>query len=140
MGIDPGAALVIRRRVLHNKETDRVEEVGASYVPEDIAGGTFLEEPTVVPKALFLCVEELSGKKYASAHDQWIARMPTPDEADVLDLAPGAPVIHLVHTARAKDGTVLEVSESLWPADRICIFDDYPITQKAEHDEEASDV
>lgn len=140
MHAEPGSNVVVRRRILHNKDTDRVEEIGASYLPEDIAAGTFLEEPNVVPKALFLCMEELSGKKYARAHDQWVARMPTPEETDILSLAPGAPVVHLVHTARAMDGTVLEVSESIWPADRVTIFDDYPISPSAETDEEASDV
>ena len=70
----------MRRRVLHDKETGRAEEIGASYIPLDIAGGSFLEEPTVVPKALFLCVEHLGGKRYHYARDRWIARSATPEK------------------------------------------------------------
>jgi DNA-binding GntR family transcriptional regulator len=132
--------LVVRRRVLYDTDTGRPEEIGASYLPVGIAGGTFLEEPTVVPKALFLCVEDLSGKTYAHARDQWVARMPTAHEAATLDLAPGASVIHLIHAAEASDGTILEVSESIWPAERIVILDDYPIEPAPADPEAPSEV
>jgi GntR family transcriptional regulator len=132
--------MVVRRRVLRDGETGRAEEIGASYIPTAIAAGTFLEEPRVVPKALFLCVEDLSGKRYALARDRWEARMPSAYEADVLDLVPGATVIHLVHVAEASDGTVLEVSESVWPAERIVILDEYEITPEAETPAAPSEV
>jgi hypothetical protein len=79
-----------------------------------------------VPKALFLCVEELSGKRYTHARDRWIIRPATPEESGLLELAPGTTVIHLVHTAYDENGAILEVSESVWPADRIIILDDWP--------------
>jgi DNA-binding GntR family transcriptional regulator len=101
---------------------------------------TFLEEPRVVPKALFLCVEDLAGKTYAYARDRWVARMPTADEADTLGLASGAAVVHVIHTAEAEDGTVLEVSESVWPAERVQILDEYPITADADEPTAPSEV
>ncbi len=140
MGVEPGTEVVARRRILHDKETGRAEEIGASYVPVDIAGGSFLEEPTVVPKALFLCVEDLSGKQYHYARDRWIARSATPGEATVLELPAGAQVVHVVHAAEAEDGTILEVSESVWPADRITVIDDYPINPDAEEPSAPSEI
>lgn len=139
-GIAPGDEVVVRRRTLYDKDTGRPEELGASYLPMPIAGGTYLEKPAVVPKALFLCVEELSGKRYAHAHDQWTARMPSAEEAAALDLPTGAPVIHVVHIARADDGTPLEASESVWPAERVVVIDDYPIEQDADEPEAPSEV
>jgi DNA-binding GntR family transcriptional regulator len=127
MNVEPGTEVVTRRRRLHDRETGRPEEVGASYIPLDIAAGTFLEEPVVMPKALFLCLEDVSGKRYTTARDHWIARPPTAEEVTALDLPSGVPVMHVIHVARAEDGTVLEVSESIWPADRIMIVDDYDI-------------
>jgi DNA-binding GntR family transcriptional regulator len=137
---EPPDEIVVRRRVLADPENGRVEEIGASYVPIEIAGGTFLEEPRVVPKALFLCVEDLAGKTYAYARDRWVARMPTADEADTLGLASGAAVVHVIHTAEAEDGTVLEVSESVWPAERVQILDEYPITADADEPTAPSEV
>lgn len=140
MGIEPGTDVVTRRRHLFDKETGRPEEVGASHLPMQYAGGTFLEQPDVVPKALFLCMEDLSGMRYSKAHDQWLSRLPSAEETDVLELASGAPILHVVHTARGEDGTVLEVSESVWPASRVMIVDDYDITQEAAEPESPSEI
>jgi GntR family transcriptional regulator len=35
--------------------------------------------------------------------------------------------MQVIHVARAEDGGVLEVSESVWPADRIMLIDEYPV-------------
>ncbi len=77
MSIDPASDVVTRRRHLYDRDTGRPEEIGASYIPLDIGAGTYLEDPVVVPKALFLCIEELTGKRYASARDHCIARIPS---------------------------------------------------------------
>lgn len=131
MGLDADELVLVRRRHLYDRDTGRPEEIGASYMPAAIGAGTFLEQPDVVPKALFLCVEDLSGKRYAHAKDLWVSRLPTADEANALELASGAPVLHVVHVASAEDGTILEVSESVWPADRVVFVDDYDIAQAA---------
>jgi GntR family transcriptional regulator len=140
MGIESGTEVVARRRHLHDKESGRLEEIGASYVPVDFAGGTFLESTDVVPKALFLCVEDLSGKRYDHARDAWVSRLPTVEEADLFGLSPGASVLHVIHTARAEDGTVLEVSESIWPAERVMFIDEYDIPRDPEPPVARSDV
>jgi GntR family transcriptional regulator len=124
---DPQTPILVRRRLLRDAETNRPEELGASYLPGPYFSGTFLESTDVVPKALFLCVEDFSGKRYAYAEDKWLVRIATSDELDLLDLPTGTSVIHLVHVARAEDGEILEISESVWPADRVVILDDYDL-------------
>jgi GntR family transcriptional regulator len=131
MGATAGEEVVIRRRNLHDRGTNRLEEIGASYLPLSVAGGTFLEEPTVVPQALFRCVEELTGRRYTTALDRWIARLVSAEEAGAFDLPTGAPILHVIHTARDENGDVLEVSESVWPADRVVFLDEYPIPGEA---------
>ncbi|MEV0803060.1 GntR family transcriptional regulator [Kribbella sp. NPDC050281] len=140
MEIESGTEVVVRRRHLHDKTTGQLEEIGASYLPVDIAGGTFLEQPTVVPKALFLCMEDLSGQQYTHARDAWVSRLPTAGEADIFNLAPGAPVLHVTHTARAAEGNVLEISESIWPADRVMFIDEYEIPEHGQAPEARSDI
>ena len=127
MGTDPGEEVVIRRRNLYDRDTGRLEEIGASYLPVAVAGGTFLEQPGVVPKALFRCVEDFTGRRYTSALDRWVARLATGEETAAFDLPTGAPVLHVIHTARDENGDVLEVSESIWPADRVVFLDEYDI-------------
>lgn len=128
--------VIVRRRILRDPDTGQAEEIGASYIPAIIAAGTYLAEPAVVPQALFLCVEELSGQKYFHARDRWEARMPTAAEAEILGLASGAAVVHLIHAAESPNGDILEVSESVWPAERVTILDDYEIP--ADPDDETS--
>jgi hypothetical protein len=48
--------------------------------------------------------------------------------------------VHLIHNAADEDGTTLEVSESVWSADRVVVIDDYDIAQEPEHQEGVSDV
>lgn len=129
MGVEQGTEVVVRRRHLFDKNTGHPEETGASYLPLAVAGDTYLEQPDVVTKALFLCVEELTGRRYTRASDQWTARMPDANEAATLELPTGAAVLHVVHTARDENDDVLEVSESIWPADRVLLIDDYDIEQ-----------
>lgn len=136
----PDDRVVIRRRLLRDKETGHPEELGASYVPASIAAGTYLEKTDVVPKALFLCVEDLSAKRYTHARDRWVVRPSTAEEAGLLELAPGTTVVHLVHTAYSEDGAILEVSESMWPADRVIILDDYEVAQEPEDLQGLSDI
>ena len=132
--------VVIRRRVLFDKKSGQAEEIGTSYIPLEIAGGTFLEKPAVVPKALSLCVEDLSGKRYVHAKDQWIVRSATPEEGETFDIPAGSSVLHVVHAASADDGQILEVSESIWPADRIMLVDEYDVEQDARQPDAPSEV
>jgi GntR family transcriptional regulator len=140
MGIETGDLVVIRRRYLYDRDSGRLEEIGASYLPVAIAGGTFLEQPAVVPKALFRCVEDITGRRYATALDRWIARLATGEEAAAFDLGTGAPVLQVVHTARDEHGDVLEVSESIWPADRVVFLDEYDIPAEPEPDDKPSEI
>ncbi|MEH1056412.1 hypothetical protein V6U89_14495 [Micromonospora sp. CPCC 206171] len=48
--------------------------------------------------------------------------------------------MHVIHVARAEDGTILEVSESVWPADRIMVIDEYEVEPKAIEPEAPSEV
>ncbi|MGL4340318.1 MAG: GntR family transcriptional regulator [Rhodoglobus sp.] len=129
MGADADQTAIVRKRHLY--DDNNLQEIGASYLPLDIAANTYLAEPTVVPKALFKCVEELTGRKYSHATDHWIARPATADEADSFDLPIGTYVLHVVHIARDEQAAVLEVSESIWPADRVALIDDYDIASEA---------
>ncbi len=103
--LEAGERVIVRRRLLRDKKTGQPQELGASSVPASIAEGTYLEEPAVVSQALFLCVEELSGRHYAHASDRWQVRPVTAEEASLLDVAAGSTVIHLIHTRPMRTAT-----------------------------------
>jgi len=139
MGLEEGQTVVVRRRDLYD-EQDQLQEIGASYLPAQFALGTFLAEPAVVPKALFRCVEDITGRRYTHATDHWIARPATQQEADRFDLSLGAYVLQVTHVARDDDGHVLEVSESTWPADRVALIDDYAVPSAPTETNTRSDI
>ncbi|MFL6148235.1 MAG: UTRA domain-containing protein [Pseudonocardiaceae bacterium] len=76
-------------------------------------GAPSWKNPPSSPKALFLCVEDLTGHRYTRARDQWIVRMPTAEESVILELPNGAPVMNVIHTACDENGHILEISESV---------------------------
>lgn len=127
MGVAAPSEVVVRRRRLYDPDTGRLEQLGASYLPLAVAAGTYLESAEVVPTALFQCVEELSGRRYRHVRDRWVARSATAEEAGLFELPAGSPVLQLVHTALDADGLVLEVAESVWPADRVLLVDEYRV-------------
>ncbi|MCL2794984.1 MAG: GntR family transcriptional regulator [Microbacteriaceae bacterium] len=139
MNAAPGSEVIVRRRRLYD-ENDELQEIGASHLPVSFAADTYLAEPTVVPKALFLCVEDLTGDRYSQAEDRWVARPATIEECEDFGLANGAYVVHVTHKATGANGDVLEVSESIWPADRLAFVDEYAIPAQAEHPAKESDV
>lgn len=49
-------------------------------------------------------------------------------------------MIHLIHNAADKNGSTLEVSESVWQSDRIVVIDGYDIAQEPEEQDGMSDV
>jgi GntR family transcriptional regulator len=126
MGVAEGTEVVTRRGVLYDTDTGRPDEIHSSYIDVAIAGGSYLEQAEATPKAVHLCIEELSGKTYSYARDRWVARRAYSEEVQTLDLPPGSNVVHLIHRAEAADGTVLEVSESISPADGTTFIDEYP--------------
>lgn len=111
-----------RRRTLLTKRGYRYASPVARQLDEDSDDHRF-DRPEL-PKQRLICT-----KRYRFAKDQWIVRPSTPHESEALRMPKGAPVLHVIHVARADDGQVLEVSESAWPAQRLMIVDEYEIDQ-----------
>lgn len=139
---DPPTEIIVHRRVLCDPQTGRVEELSASYVPIEIVSVAFLDDAGATSAPASRGVRGLSGTSDVGAYarDRWVARMPTSAEAGTLGIAAGAAVVHLVRTAEAGDGMILEVSESVWPADRVMILDEYPITTRPEDPATSTEV
>jgi GntR family transcriptional regulator len=118
LGVEPRSAVTVRRCVRHvdgarHSVQDSwypqwlCERVPALMSPENILQGTtrLLAEHGFIQVAAF---------------GETIARMPTPDEAELLDLprAGGVPILHNVLTGYTKDGP-LRISEAYFAGDRV---------------------
>ncbi len=100
-------------------------ETAISYLPADIARGTPIADPNPGPGGIYARLEDL-GHTLERFTEEVRARMPTPDEAKMLELAPGIPVFHLIRTAYDIDGRAVEVCDTIMAADSFILNYELP--------------
>ena len=71
--------------------------------------------------------EEVLGRRYASATDTITARQPSRDEAEILQIRPDTPVLHLLHVAFDETRKPIEVAQATWPGPMTTLTEDYRI-------------
>ena len=110
------------RRYLLN---GRPVETAVSYIPADLADGTPIADPNPGPGGIYARLED-AGHTLGRFTEEVSARMPTPDEARLLALAPGVPVFRLVRTAYDSDGRPVEVCDTVMAADAYLLEYELP--------------
>lgn len=114
LGISDDSDVVIRsRRYLLD---GRPVEMAISYIPADLARGTPISDPNLGPGGIYARLEE-QGHTLERFTEDVTARMPTPQEARLLNLSPGVPVFRLVRTAYDMDNRSVEVCDTVMAAD-----------------------
>jgi GntR family transcriptional regulator len=107
LGVDEGAQAFVRRGVVTTAEGEPRELV-ANYFP-------LVQKPP-----------QRNPDRMASVIS---ARMPSPDEASALATPPGVPLLAMLLASYDEDGDPIQVMETVWPADRYAIYDEYPSGQ-----------
>ena len=124
-GVAHGTTLLVRRHLV--RTTDTPVEIGASWFrPSDVAG-TSIERAEVFDRPLYQEVEEATGRRYLNARDQITARLPTRQEAEMLQIRPDTPVLVLLHVATDDDRRVIEVAEASWPGPVTALTEEYQV-------------
>lgn len=104
MKIDPGAS-VLRRYCVHL--VDRVPyRILDSYYPASLFGDLLRKNEG--DTSLFQWLRERTGVRAAHARECLNCRMPTAEEASLLHISRGQPVIDMDHWLWGDDGTLLE--------------------------------
>jgi GntR family transcriptional regulator len=101
--------------------------VGASWFRVADAGETDLERERGFGRPLYQEVEEVTGRRYAHASDQVIARQPTRAEAETLAIRPDTPVLHLLHVAYDTRDRPIEVAQATWPGPMTALTERYRV-------------
>jgi GntR family transcriptional regulator len=125
-GVSDGTTLLVRRHLVRTDEQQPVE-IGASWFRAAEAGGTSLAERAAFGRPLYQEVEEVTGRSYTSATDQITARLPTREEAELLQIRPDTPVLHLLHVAYDAEHKPIEVGQATWPGPMTTLSEEYPI-------------
>lgn len=113
--LSPGGEMVVRRS--RTRYVDDVPyQLSTSYFPESLARGTLLmeERDVAVPGGILRHI----GCPQVSVRDTINIRMPSPDEADRLDIAGGTPVGQHARTGYGEDGTPVRHMTTIFPGDR----------------------
>ena len=115
LGIAAGDEVVIRKRLQLLDDVPAV--ISTSYYPLWMADGTRLESSDVLPEGPDNLIEQL-GHRFAHGMELLQARMPTPNEVQLLELSPGVPVVRMLHIDYDPENRTLQVADDLYAADR----------------------
>ncbi|KAF4406192.1 GntR family transcriptional regulator [Streptomyces lycii] len=119
----------------HYFADDEPVQIVSTYLRWEEAQGTRLMERKSGANGIYGRLEEL-GHRMTDIRDEISARMPTPEEARILHLLPGVPVLEVLHTSLDQDGEPFEVSRYVHRADRTGLLYELPVEQE-EADQDA---
>ncbi|MEV4246943.1 GntR family transcriptional regulator [Streptosporangium canum] len=133
LGLQAGASVVIRDRVMGDPDTGRAVQLATSYLPADLAAGTVLAEADTGPGGIY---DRMEAADLGWGRLEWAgaisARAATPEETRLLGLAPGVPVLCVTRTTTATEGPaagrVVEVNVTRRDASRFEVG--YPIDRR----------
>lgn len=101
-------------------------QIVSTYLRWDEAQGTLLMQAKTGKDGIYGRLEDL-GHVMTRVRDEISARMPTPEEASILDLLPGVPVLEVLHTSLDQDGIPFEVSRYVHRADQTGLLYELPV-------------
>jgi GntR family transcriptional regulator len=127
--LKPGDGVVVRRRVRYlDGEPYNIND---SYFPLTIAEGTEIMQPGDIARGANQVLAE-QGYEQVRAFDEFYVRMPTPEEAQRLDLGPGTPITRHICTGITADDMPVRVVLNILPGDRHVIV--YERARPHDHD------
>lgn len=112
----------------HYFADDEPVQIVSTFLRWAEAEGTLLMEPDAGPHGIYGRLEEL-GHVLTRVRDEVCARMPTPAEAGTLRLAPGVPVLEVLHTSFDQDRVPFEVSRYVHRGDLTGLLYEFPVDQ-----------
>lgn len=119
LGLEPGAPVFERARLVKQEGTP-THTLTSYYRPEHV-DGTPIVDPTpgtATPGGGF-AVLTLQGLEPDHMTETFFARMPTPTEADQLEIPPGEPVMILHRTTYTADDVAVEFARGVHRASRF---------------------
>ncbi|WP_369196701.1 GntR family transcriptional regulator [Streptomyces djakartensis] len=120
----PKRAKVLMRRFLVEEDGEPIELV-SSYFPAGLVEGTELESAEALMGGTRAHLEARKKVRFDHVTERVSARLPERDEAELLDLPEGVPVISVLVIACDASGQALQVSDVLLPGDRQELEDTY---------------
>ncbi|GAA4391987.1 GntR family transcriptional regulator [Actinomadura verrucosospora] len=119
-----GTELLRRRFVFYAREEP--QQISVNYLPWDVVGDTPVADPAREPwPGGTLAQLAYLGYPPTRVEEAVRSRMPTPEEAETLNMAGGVPVLAITRRMLARAGVMEVCREIVLPADRVVL--DYAI-------------
>ena len=115
--IEPGQLVCVRRRL--RTVDSEPHNLNDTHYPRSISEGTLIEDPADITQGVIAYMAEL-GYVQVRFRDDLKMRMPTPDEAERLDIPPGVPVLVQYRTGYTTEAPV-KLTITVWPGDRTML-------------------
>ncbi|MER7956859.1 GntR family transcriptional regulator [Streptomyces sp. NPDC096030] len=122
----PADEASVVHRENHYFADDEPVQIVSTFLRWDEAQGTRLMQPKTGKDGIYGRLEEL-GHVMTRVRDEISTRMPTPEEAAVLDLLPGVPVLEVLHTSLDREGVPFEVSRYVHRGDQTGLLYELPV-------------
>ncbi|KAB1984612.1 GntR family transcriptional regulator [Streptomyces triticiradicis] len=113
----PRTAQVLLRRLLIEADGEPVE-LSSSYFPAGMVEGTELGDSALLAEGLRAHLEARKKVRFDHVTERVSARIPSREEAGLLEMAEGEPVLSVLVLACDASGQALQVTDVLLPADR----------------------
>ncbi|XVV07420.1 GntR family transcriptional regulator [Actinosynnema sp. CA-248983] len=123
LGIAVGEEVTVRDRVM--RADGLAVMIAVSRLPRSITRGTVIEEVETGPGGAYARLEE-AGHRLDRFEELVKTRMPTPDEAAILQLPPGVPVFKVTRVAYTVDGRAVEINDMTLSGDRYELVYEIP--------------
>lgn len=123
----PKRVKVLRRRFLVEGDGEAIELV-SSYFPAGLAEGTELAASVPLGESVREHLEARKRARFDHVTERVSARLAVDDEAELLGLPSGVPVLSVLVIACDASGQAVQVSDVLLPADRQELEDTYRLS------------
>lgn len=126
LDLPAGSKAFLRQYVM--RDSDEAIELVSAWFPLDLVSGTGLTSPEPLPEGIRRHLQQRKGVRLDHAVERVIARPASADEAAILDIPQGSPVLNLLVTGHDADGAARQLIDGVLPGDRHELRDVYPLT------------
>lgn len=125
LDLEPGTPVIARQRLV-TAEIGPIE-LGTAYVPVELAAGTGIGDDAPIAEGLIRRLEQVRGVEFDHAIERISARLPSKEEAAVLEIKAGDCLLAILLTAFDRSGAPLLVVDVIIPAARHELEDVFPL-------------
>lgn len=120
MNLPTGSEVLVRDRVMGDPENSKPKQLATSYLPADLARGSRLADADTGPGGIYDRLEEM-GHSPLRWSEGVSARMPSPEEAEALNLPAdvGVPLLRVVRVTTSSNGEVVELNDTRMSAEEF---------------------